>query len=238
MKLLIDIGNSRTKYLFNKEGKLSELESINNEDANENWLTDVTKSVEKIVVASVSEEYLLTHIEEYAQQQKISFLKVESEHSRFGVTSSYQQPTTLGVDRWLTLLAADLYCKNKNVLIIDAGTATTADLLDHNGNHLGGWILPGIDILFNSLLVNTSQISATQKHLPNLSFGKNTSEGVNGACWAATLGFIEQAIVQSQMHVSLDKILITGGNAEKISSILTAEHQVVHQLVFIGLQRF
>lgn len=238
MKLLIDIGNSRTKFLFEKEEQLTAMESIRNEGVNEEWLASITNSVEKIIVASVGELSLIEKIEKHAEQQAIAFLKVESEGSRFGVTSSYQQPTTLGVDRWLTLLAANTCCQSQNVLIIDAGTATTVDLLDSSGDHLGGWILPGIDILFNSLLVNTSQISATQKCLPVLSFGKSTSECVNNACWAATLGIIEQAINQAKIQVSLDKILITGGNAEKISMLLTAEHQVIHQLVFIGLQRF
>ena len=156
----------------------------------------------------------------------------------FGVTSSYQHPATFGVARWLTLIAAKAYCKNENVLIIDAGTATTVDLLDKSGQHLGGWILPGIDLLFNSLLVNTVQISATQQHLPTLSFGTNTSECVNNACWAATLGFVEQAVIQAKAQVSLDKVLITGGNAEKLSALISTEHQVIHQLVFLGLQHY
>ena len=60
----------------------------------------------------------------------------------------------LGVDRWLAILAAafKLY-PQKNVLIIDAGTATTVDLLAKSGVHQGGWILPGITIpCLNSVL--------------------------------------------------------------------------------------
>jgi type III pantothenate kinase len=128
--------------------------------------------------------------------------------------------------------------KNKNILIIDAGTATTVDLLDKNGRHLGGWILPGIDILFDSLLLNTSQIHATKEHQVDLSFGKSTSEGVNNACWAATLGFVEQSIKAAKKEVSLDKILLTGGNAEKLGALLSTKHLIVHELVFLGMQRF
>lgn len=238
MRLLVDIGNTRTKYTFEQQGELSVIQSERNEDINEQWLENITVSVKIIIVASVSEEHLVDVFSEYAKQHSIEFFNVKSESKRFGVTSSYQNPITLGVDRWLTLLAANFFYSNENILIVDAGTATTIDLLDHNGKHLGGWILPGIDILFNSLLLNTSQIMATQEHHVDISFGKSTSDGVNNACWAATLGFINQSIIQAEKQVSLDKIILTGGNAEKLSALLSSKHHIVHELVFIGMQRF
>jgi type III pantothenate kinase len=246
MKLLVDIGNSRTKYLFEQANQLTVMKSIGNEKIDEQWLVSITVSVEKIILASVGDARINKLFEQHAYQLRVPFLKVISEYKRFGVTSSYQKPATLGVDRWLTLLATNVYCKSKNVLIIDAGTATTADLLCSSGQHLGGWILPGIDTLFKSLLKSTSQVQATQKYssalmtaqTPTLAFGKSTSAGVNNACWAATLGFIEQAIKQAETQVSVDNILITGGNAEKLSALLSVQHQVVHQLVFLGLQRY
>lgn len=238
MRLLVDIGNTRTKYTFEQQGKLSVIQTEHNEDINEQWLVNITASVKAIIVASVSEEHLVDVFAVYSKQHKIEFFNVKSESKRFGVTSSYQNPVTLGVDRWLTLLAANIVYSNENILIVDAGTATTIDLLDHNGKHLGGWILPGIDILFNSLLLNTSQIMATQEHHVDISFGKSTSDGVNNACWAATLGFINQSIMQAKKQVSLDKIILTGGNAEKLSVLLSTKHHIVHELVFIGMQRF
>jgi type III pantothenate kinase len=238
MRLLVDIGNTRTKYTFEQHGKLSAVKSERNEDINDKWLESFTVSVKAIIVASVSETYLVDVFSEYANEKAIDFLNVKSEAERFGVISSYLQPTTLGIDRWLTLLAANTVYKNENVLIVDAGTATTIDLLDKSGMHLGGWILPGIDILFNSLLLNTSQILATQEHQVDLSFGKSTSDGVNNACWAATLGFIEQSIKQANKQISIDKILLTGGNAEKLGILLSTKHHIVHELVFLGMQRF
>jgi type III pantothenate kinase len=238
MRLLVDIGNTRTKYVYEQNGKLSPIQSELNNDINESWLDKIAIAVTVIIVASVNEAYLADVFSRYASHRAIEFLKVGSESKRFGVTSSYKQPTTLGIDRWLTLLAANIMYRNENVLIVDAGTATTIDLLDENGMHLGGWILPGIDVLFNSLLLNTSQILATQEALPSLTFGKSTSDGVNNACWAATLGFIGQSIKQAKEPVSLDKVLLTGGNAEKISALLSTKHHIVHELVFIGMQRY
>lgn len=238
MRLLVDIGNTRTKYTVEQQGKLSVIQTKRNEDINQQWLENITFSVKTIIIASVSEEHLVDVFLAYAKKNSIEFFNVESESKRFGVTSSYQAPRTLGVDRWLTLLAANFIHSNENILIVDAGTATTIDLLDKSGKHLGGWILPGIDILFNSLLLNTSQIMATKENHVDISFGKSTSDGVNNACWAATLGFVNQSITQAKKQVSLDKIILTGGNAEKLSILLSAKHHIVHELVFIGMQRF
>ena len=238
MRLLVDIGNTRTKYTVEQQGKLSVIQTKRNEDINQQWLENITFSVKTIIIASVSEEHLVDVFLAYAKKNSIEFFNVESESKRFGVTSSYQAPRTLGVDRWLTLLAANFIYSNENIIIVDAGTATTIDLLDKSGKHLGGWILPGIDILFNSLLLNTSQIMATKENHVDISFGKSTSDGVNNACWAATLGFVNQSITQAKKQVSLDKIILTGGNAEKLSILLSAKHHIVHELVFIGMQRF
>jgi type III pantothenate kinase len=238
MRLLVDIGNTRTKYTFEKEGELSIIQTECNERINKQWLESIAASVKVIIVASVSEAYLVDLFSKYAEQRAIKFLKVKSEAERFGVTSSYQQPGSLGIDRWLTLLAANIVYENKNVLIVDAGTATTIDLLNNKGIHLGGWILPGIDILFNSLLFNTSQIIATQADKIDISFGKSTSDGVNNACWAATLGFVEQSIKQANKQISLDNIVLTGGNAQKLGALLSTKHHIVNELVFLGMQRF
>jgi type III pantothenate kinase len=238
MRLLVDVGNSRTKFLFEKQNKLTEIKYIGNDAVNAQWLTDTFINVESITLASVNHNSLTEIFSSFSEKQNISFIQVKSEGERFGVTSIYQQPTTLGVDRWLTLLATAALYKNKNVLIIDAGTATTADLLDNNANHVGGWILPGINTLFSSLLVNTTHVSATQSPVSAIAFGQNTSECVNQACWAATIGFIEQAIIQAKKLMTLDNILVTGGNAEGISKLLVEDHKVINKLVFLGMQRF
>jgi len=238
MKLLVDVGNSRTKFLFEIDNKLTEIEHIANDAVNDKWLQNTFVKVTSITLASVNQNKLTEIFSTFSKRQKIPFIQVKSESERFGVISCYQEPTTLGVDRWLTLLAtANLY-RNKNVLIIDAGTATTADLLDNNANHVGGWILPGIDTLFTSLLANTTQVSATQTPVSAMTFGKNTSECVNTACWAATVGFIEQAVIQTKKLMVLDQILLTGGNAEGISKLLVVDHKVIDKLVFFGIQRF
>jgi len=239
MTLLIDIGNSRTKYIFSTCIEKEKCKVINNRQLTVNWLEENFYSVKKIILANVSKSSLTNVIEQWAEQKNIALQVIVSEQKRFGITSFYQQPKQLGIDRWLAILAvANLYAE-KNALIIDAGTATTIDLLSSQGQHLGGWILPGINLMFDSLLTQTSRIDAQREIVASLEFGANTSENVNSACWAATIGAIELAINQATKQLNnLDVIIITGGNAENIKALLSTKVLIEDNLIFHGLQRY
>lgn len=239
MIVLIDIGNSRTKYCIVSRKKRGAVCSMPNESITTDFFTDNFKSVEKLIVASVSHNDLTKTIELWCQIQHIDYKQVVSEKNKNGVVSAYNQPSQLGVDRWLTLIAANTLYPNKNTLIIDAGTATTFDLLASNGVHQGGWILAGIDTLFNCVLENTSKVQASVTNTPSLAFGVNSSENVNNATWAATVGAVNLAILQSEQRgIIVDEILLTGGNGQALVSLLTNPCTMVEDLVFIGLQAY
>jgi type III pantothenate kinase len=239
MTLLIDIGNSRTKYILANVISSNESMVVNNHCINFNWLDDHFKSVEKIIISCVSSNTILKVISEWAKNTQIELKIIESEAKRYGVVSIYQQPKKLGVDRWLSMIGALSLHPDKNILIVDAGTATTIDLLSAGGQHHGGWILPGINLMIDSLLANTSKIEANRKENPSLTFGDNTNANVNNACWAATLGAINLAITQARKELdSIDVILLTGGNARYIAPILEDEIIIEDNLILYGLQRY
>jgi type III pantothenate kinase len=75
--------------------------------------------------------------------------------SCLGLRVAYEDPSRLGVDRWLALLAAQGHWGSGSALIVDAGTAVTYDLLHDGGRHLGGLILPGIEMMRGALLQGT-----------------------------------------------------------------------------------
>lgn len=239
MILLVDIGNSRTKYLTAEQVSTEKYQVVYNSELNSQWLNLHWQKAEKIILANVSHSAHTDVISDWANSKGVSLIVIESESQRFGVKSAYQQPKQLGIDRWLALLGAANIFKNKNILIVDAGTATTVDLLSADQQHLGGWILPGIDIMFNSLLKNTSKIKAEQSNAPALSFGKNTNENVNNACWAATVGAIELAVTQASIEsTEIDFILLTGGNAQYLQPMIQYQTVIEDNLIFHGLQRY
>lgn len=239
MIALIDIGNSRTKYCIVSQEKRGSVQSISNELLTSDYLSKCFSKIDKLIVASVSHHELTNKIELWCHEHQINYQQVVSEKSKNGVVSAYQTPNQLGVDRWLTLIAANELYPSKNILIVDAGTATTIDLLAENGLHQGGWILAGIDTLFNCVLENTSQVKASVANAASLSFGANSSENVNNATWAATVGAVNLAILQSeQQGIAIDEILLTGGNGSTLVSLLSHQCTMIEDLVFIGLQAY
>lgn len=241
MRLLIDIGNTRIKYLLQQKKNSITANNLVNID----YLSfpsllasDVFSDVSEVIVANVQGNELINVIEEWALQGEVSFIQVYSQSNAFGVSSCYEQPEHLGVDRWLALIAAHQLYPRENVLIIDAGTAITVDLLAKNGEHIGGWIMPGVQTMFDSLLGNTKKVFAEQQNISILSFGENSSECVNLGIWAMVSGAINNAIAQANETLTLDKVIVTGGNSEQIAKIMSANAEIIPELLFHGLGCF
>lgn len=239
MIVLIDIGNTRIKYCIVNKGKRSQQQVVLNEHLSNSFLDENFSTATRIIVASVGHEKLTNEISVWCQINDIAYQEVVSEMKKNKVVTGYQVPSQLGVDRWLTLIGAAELFPNNNILIIDAGTATTIDFLAATGQHQGGWILAGIQTLISSVLAETTQVRANNRERESLAFGVNTSENVHNAAWAATVGTVDLAI--SHIHkqgFTLDEVIITGGNGYLLSSLVAHQSTVIEELIFIGLQAY
>ncbi|MBU2871022.1 type III pantothenate kinase [Colwellia sp. E2M01] len=229
MIYLIDIGNSRTKYVHCENDKLSAITQLSNDDFSMDYFVESFSQATQIIVANVASANLTKTLKAWCDTQGISYSQVHSEQQKNNLKSAYQEPTKLGIDRWLALVAASQLYPQKNVLIIDAGTATTIDFLEKSGQHQGGWILAGIDTLRTSLLSNSTLVTAEEYASADISFGKNTSDNVHNACWSATLGMIQQGINQVIIQAKLDVIILTGGNGLALTELLLTDKQQLTQ---------
>jgi type III pantothenate kinase len=241
VRLLVDIGNTQVKYIFQQEGELAAFSAIvylDYQSFHQVLNTEQFSIISEVIVANVQDNEIMAAIEAWSSRENIAFLQVHSQAQAFGVFSSYQQPSRLGVDRWLTMIAAHQLYPEQNVIIVDAGTATTIDLLDANGRHLGGWIMPGIQTMYDSLLSNTQKIIADPINIASVAFGANSSECLNYGIWAMTVGSVKEAIIQANEKVTLDKIILTGGNGQQIADLIQEDCELVPELLFHGLSCF
>jgi type III pantothenate kinase len=239
MIALLDIGNSRTKYCFHDNSERTFHCAVLNKSISHNFLTEKFTDVDKIVVSSVANKKITETINIWCHANKVVYQQVFSEFKKNTVISGYKEPRQLGVDRWLALIGVAYLYPNKNVLVIDAGTATTIDFLTKTGQHQGGWILAGINTLISSVLAETAQVKANVIEQESLAFGINTSENVHHAAWAATVGAINLAILEVQKQtLTLDELIITGGNANILASLISHECTVIEELVFTGLEAY
>lgn len=239
MIALLDVGNTRAKYCIVNEGQRDSPQVVLTKELTDCFLSNNFKGISKIIVASVSDDKITDAISIWCKSNQVDFKQIVSEKRKNTVVNAYTIPSQLGVDRWLTLIAvADLF-PNRNVLIIDTGTATTLDFLLSDGVHQGGWILAGIQTLVTSVLENTKQVKVNNLETASIAFGLNTSENVHNAAWASTTGIIDSAITQIQKQgYILDCIVITGGNGRLLSSLLTQPNVVIEDLVFTGLYAY
>ncbi|WP_206483153.1 type III pantothenate kinase [Thalassotalea sp. G2M2-11] len=239
MKVLFDIGNTRTKYVFYDNGQMSAVHYVDTASLSHTWLSQQCDHVAQCLIANVSQQQVTELIEHWFQKRAIDCLVIQTQAQRFGVTCAYDMPECLGVDRWLALLGAKKLFPDNHCLVIDAGTATTIDLLQATGEHCGGWILPGVNLLCSSLLANTENVVAETKAIDDIAFAKNTSEAVNQGAWVATLSAIDTAkqLAQQQLKISEQALIVilTGGNAKSLAALLTSDNHVICDLLFVGM---
>lgn len=242
MKLLIDVGNTCSKFVTCQNDKLSPINIVESHKINLQWLETNFTSVEQCLISNVSDDQLNEIFFTWCEKQNIHYHLIQSETEKFNVVCAYEKPNTFGVDRWLGLLGAEKLFTNQASLIVDLGTATTIDLLSSSGQHCGGWILPGIDLMFSSVVNNTNKVFATPEQVEQINFANNTSEAVNQASWAATIGFISTAVTCAKNNYLAAEepltLILTGGNAKQLSQLVTFEYELVENLVFVGMNRY
>jgi type III pantothenate kinase len=129
-------------------------------------------------------------------------------------------------------------CPEKNVLVIDAGTAITYDIVTAKGEFLGGNISQGVDIRFKSLNKYTSRLPLLERpeDTPPL-LGSSTLEAIQSGIVNGLLfemdGFIE---AMSKEHPKL-QVVLTGGDAKYFVGKLKNSIFVDPNLNLLGLNR-
>ncbi|WP_397451113.1 pantothenate kinase [Pseudomonas sp. NA-150] len=161
-----------------------------------------------------------------------------SERSLAGVVNGYDDYQRLGLDRWLAFVGA-YHLARKACLVIDLGTAITSDFVSRDGEHIGGFICPGMPLMRNLLRTHTRRIryheAAAQEALKNLSPGRSTAEAVERGCSLMVRGFVQSQLEVAQEHWGDDfSIFVTGGDAALVSETLPGA-RVMPDLVFVGL---
>lgn len=151
------------------------------------------------------------------------------------VVNGYADPERLGVDRWLAILAG--YDEVQGAVgVIDCGSAITADLVDNDGLHRGGFIAPGLAMMSQSLLSGTDKIRFdTNQRGAGFEPGRDTGEAVCNGVLLGACGFVTQAIERLREICGESVILMTGGDAELIRPRLEIPTILRPSLVLDGL---
>lgn len=224
--LLLDIGNSRCKAVLYQQGQLLLLASHHAIDL-------ANYAIEAVFCSSVAKGERYQEIQHQTGLAHLNWTEIRSEASRHGLTNCYQQPTLLGVDRWLAMQGARTLWPAQDLLVIDAGTAITVDWVDATGQHLGGWILPGLRLLEKSVTTNTARVFSQDGLPTELQPGTSTGACLQNGCLAAATGALQAAL---QLR-TVTTVICTGGDAATLLPFLQSDSaiQLDPLLIFRGL---
>lgn len=242
--LLFDIGNSRLKWGVYENQRIGRTGSINHEKLHDDGfgalLTRLPRRVHHVLASNVAGASFATRLSgQISMHCGADVHFAHSGKSAFGVTNSYRQPRRMGVDRWVAMIGA--YAEFATTLcIIDAGTAVTIDVVDRTGQHMGGQILPGLNMMARALRNDTSDIpgSVRAPGPPGNGldmFASTTSGAVDNGVSNAVCGAIERAVRTLRSAGRRPKIVLTGGDASRILSRLDGDVHHRPHLVLQGL---
>lgn len=135
--------------------------------------------------------------------------------------NSYETPKTLGLDRIALIAAANNLYPKKNVLVIDAGTCITYDLITKNQNYIGGNISPGIDMRFKALHYYTANLPRLKQEQPKtFPLGKNTKDAMLNGVTQGVIFEIDQNIERYTTDYKDLTVILTGGDEQYLSTQL------------------
>lgn len=156
-----------------------------------------------------------------------------------GVRNGYRHAGTLGVDRWLALLAAKAQSPGAAV-VLDCGTTMTLDVVDAEGQHLGGYIVPGLRLQQQALAGRSSalEVEADWQGIgaEALEPGRDTATAIGHGILNMALGFVNfQHRMLLRQLPEPPQWFLCGGDALLVGSHLAWEHGLAPDLVLDGL---
>lgn len=216
MKLFIDAGNTRLKWCLDAQNQT--LASGTGSLDDEKPLGAAVKrlgQVRSVAISTVASEerraYLAGSIAKLCPAPVRFYW---SEQARNGLVNAYQDASKMGADRWHAMYGAWLDHK-QGFVVVDAGSAVTVDYVDRQGQHLGGYILPGLQMMLRSLRTDAARIWFDPEVGLATDPGKTTGECVNhGLAWL--FGAMIERIIADARRWALSDVLVTGGDANRL----------------------
>ena len=240
MDLLFDLGNTRMKIACRDAAGVRFLAALA-WDAPEflaQWHALPLGAPERIAIACVTRAHRLQALRELL-------------HSRFGDVATataatqvvcgrlqiaYADPSRLGVDRFLALLAASQLMQLQ--LLIGAGTALTIDARGAGGRHLGVLIVPGVRLMREAM---TTAAPGVEWHAGAFcsDFASDTASALESGIWCALAGAVERSAQRLAMQAGAAPVLLLhGGDAAMLAAQLAIPARRDALLVMRGLAAY
>jgi type III pantothenate kinase len=139
-----------------------------------------------------------------------------------GLNIKYKNPNEVGADRIANAIGAIHAFPNKNVIIMDMGTATTLCAVTKSRDYLGGAILPGMRLGMDALKSNTAKLMEVNIEIPPVYIGRTTRESIQSGLYYGQLGALKELIQGFKQEAFKDEpvtVIGTGGFSQLYKDI-------------------
>lgn len=230
MLLVIDVGNTNTVIGVFEDDKLVlnwRISTDRNKTVDEYGLLlsqlMIENNIEKYDIKDIIMSSVVPHMTDTLPQTFSKYFCKKpiqiGPGIKTGMNIIYDNPREVGADRIVNGVGA--YSKYKGPsIVIDLGTAVSIDVIDGQGNYIGGAIAPGIQISSDALFARASKLPRVELQKPDNVTGKNTIEGIQSGIYYGFTGMIDRLIeeIAKDMEEDLEdiNIIATGGFSELI----------------------
>ncbi|MEZ4895700.1 MAG: type III pantothenate kinase [Saprospiraceae bacterium] len=231
--LVLDIGNQRIKAGIFQDDHLLLVETFPVGDVKEILNLGDRYSPESVIMSSTS---VLEREMAKAWSTNVRVMILD-EYLPLPIRNDYGTPKTLGKDRLAGAVAAQARFPGLPVLVVDAGTCVTYDLVGIDGAFKGGNITPGLQMRFKAMHAFTARLPLLEPTETKKLFGKSTEEAMR---FGTTTGFVDEvrgAIGRFRRAFPGLRVIVTGGDGFFLSKQLKSEIFVVPNLILEGLHR-
>lgn len=242
MILAVDIGNSRIKWALWQDGQMQTPAAIDYRSDNlsalldANWQSLVPATT--VMLACVAGEAVEQLVQQWLQQHWQLQARVLRSSPQFGeLKHGYAQTQDHGVDRWAAMIAARALYQTP-VCVLGCGTATTVDLIDASGQHLGGQIMPGSELMISAVQARAPGLAlhAIPESVPAGHFATASGAALRLGVMQMAAAGLDRACDEARALLGADmKILISGGAATAIMPLMKNATILQPYLVLQGL---
>ena len=234
-RLCIDCGNTRVKAAVLDGDEVAEKVTVAYDD-----LSPLLAMVSRHAIASAMMVSTTDAEEEVARAMAPKLpcaLQRLTHDTPVPLAIAYRTPHTLGLDRVATAVGAWAEFTGCNLLVVDAGTAITQDVVLADGTFLGGTISPGVEMRFRAMHDYTSRLPQVDAYGETPVVGYDTLTAMRSGAVLGAAGEIDcKAATLRQLLGGQLKVMLTGGDAELLAEYLQLGNVTIDgDLLFKGL---
>jgi type III pantothenate kinase len=162
-------------------------------------------------------------------------LVVGKPECKLPVAPRVDQGTTVGPDRLVNTVAG-FHRHGGNLIVVDFGTATTFDVVDHDGAYVGGVIAPGVNLSLEALHMSAAALPHVDVTKPTRAIGTNTVACMQSGVYWGYIGLVEGIVREVRRERAEPmKVIATGGLASLFAQGTEIFHAIEDDLTMHGL---